>query len=187
MWKPEGTKIARSPHHLDVIRNNYLMDLFLKSDCDVLARMDVDQEYPEDYITKLLPLVEKHKVVGPLIYDRWQVNDYAPLMFHDRFNWYDIADKSGVINVPYAHTNLLYAREVIEKAEKPLFYRQVGKDGISLENQVDFDVQDKIKDAGYDIFINLDVVVKHITEIGVDNVLHEKWREVNDISYCRNG
>ena len=155
----------RSTHAWDVVRNNRIIEKFLKSDCDIMVKMDIDQEYPKNYFTKLVPLVEKYKVVGPVIKDRHKENDFIPLafVFHEGEKVYafDVSDKTGVCEVPFAHTNLFYSREVLEAIEKPWYEANLSEDGLWRKNHVDFTFLDKIKKAGYPIYIDFSIVVGH--------------------------
>ena len=180
LWKINKTYpmfLRRATHPWDIIRNNVLIDAFLKSDFDIFVKMDIDQEYPEGYFEAMVPLVEKYKVIGPLIYDRWQQNNFMPLIFdgmdYPNLSKTDISGLSGVITKPYSHTNLFYTREVLEAIEPPYYEARLSPDGLNRANHVDFDFLDKIKAAGYSIYTNLDVEVKHLVEIpiGGENVL----------------
>jgi hypothetical protein len=160
----------RSGHPWDVVRNNAIIDAFLKSTFDVLVKMDIDQEYPSDYFTTMVPLVEQYGVVGPLIFDRWQQSGYMPLAFekygnphvlNDGWKKWDIRGKTGVHEIPYTHTNNFYAREALEKIPAPWYEAKLSADGLSRANHVDYNVLDKIKAAGFPIYCNLDVCVKH--------------------------
>lgn len=159
------TEVYRSTHPWDIIRNNRIIDKFLKSDCDVLVKMDIDQAYPPMFFEKLVPLVEQYKVIGPMIKDRWRSNGFCPLAFssHDGMvlHTYSLTGKSGVVEIPYAHTNLFYAREVLEKVPPPWYEATQTEDGLERKNHVDFTFLDKIKAAGYPIYIDLDTVVAH--------------------------
>ncbi len=165
------TVIRKADHPWDVVRHNMLIDGFLKSDCDVYVQMDIDQEYPSDYFEKMMPLVERYKIIAPVICDRWAHSGYLPLMFSEnnfpKLRPLDISGKEGVIETPYAHTNFFCLKEVWEKIPPPWFEAKLRDDGLDRANHVDFDVLDKIKKAGYPIYVNLDVKVKHLTTIGV--------------------
>ncbi|MHA2066327.1 MAG: hypothetical protein ACXABY_18305 [Candidatus Thorarchaeota archaeon] len=177
--KPPGMAITRSGHPWDVVRNNQIIKRFLDGGYDYLAKMDVDQVYPQDYFEKLLPLAEKYKVIGPLIFDRWRFNNFAPLMFnkagYGALEWASIEGQEGVIEIPYAHTNLIYAREVLEKIPAPWYEAHLREDGLDRANHVDFSFLQKIKDAGYKIRIDLDTVVGHLTIQPVTREFHERW------------
>ncbi len=176
---PYPTSMVRGDHPWDVVRNNRVIKSFLDSDCDILVKMDIDQTYPPDYFTTMVPLVEKYKVIGPVIYDRWAGNKFMPLAFesHDypHLKLFDLAGKSGVVEVPYPHTNLFYAREVLEKIPPPWYEAYLRPDGLDRANHVDFSFLDKIKKAGYPIYLNLDVEVRHVVNIEVDRGIYELW------------
>jgi len=156
----------RSKHPWDVIRNNVIINAFLKSDCDMLVKMDIDQSYPSNFFERFVPLVEGFKVIGPLIYDRWGVNDYMPLAFSKRYEGLlldrmDISNLKGIVDIPYAHTNLFYAREVLEKIPAPWYEARQTDNGLERANHVDYDFIDKIHNVGYPTYIDLSTVVGH--------------------------
>jgi hypothetical protein len=157
----------RSGHPWDAVRNNAMIAEFLKSDCTVFAKMDIDQVYPPDYFERLIPLTEKYAVVGPMIYDRWEQSQYMPLAF-DKVNDYNfpisqmnLDGLSGVVEVPFPHTNLVYRREVFEKVNPPWYQAYLSMDGLERLNHVDYTLIDKIHQAGFKVMIDLDLEVKH--------------------------
>ena len=168
--------ISRSGHPWDVVRNNRLIKQFLDSDCDIFVKMDVDQTYPPDYLVTMVPLVEQYKVIGPLIYDRMEANRFIPLAFENNdykaLKVFNINGSKGVIEVPFPHTNLFYAREVLEKIPMPWYEAYATPDGLDRANHVDFTFIKKIKDAGYPIYINLDVEVDHLFTQRANGRLH---------------
>jgi hypothetical protein len=155
----------RSRHPWDIVRNNKIVYEFLKSDCDVLVKMDIDQSYPSNYFEKLVHLVEKYKVIGPLIHDRG--TGHTPLMFSERNGFMmtkmDLLGKTGIEEVPYCHTNLFYAREVLEKIPAPWYEASLSQDGLERGSHVDYDFLDKIHNAGYPTYIDISTVVGHQT------------------------
>ncbi len=181
MRYPVPVQIARSGHPWDVVRNNRLIKQFLDSDCDYFVKMDIDQSYPADYLEVMLPLAEKYKCIGPLIYDRSGENSFMPLSFasHDypHLTRFDIEGKSGIVEIPYPHTNLFYSREVLENLKPPWYEAHMQPDGLDRANHVDFTFLQKIKDAGYPIYINLDVVVSHASIIYLDRRFSETWQK----------
>lgn len=174
----------RSMHPWDVIRNNVIIDKFLKSDCTILAKMDIDQWFPPDYFERLVPLVDEYKVVGPMIYDRWEQNDYTPLAFESRskngFIPFDPFKLNGITAIPYPHTNLLYAREVLEKIPPPWYEAYQTTSGLERANHVDYDFLDKIHNVGYDIYIDTDLIVGHKASIFIDRKFKTRWDKGND-------
>jgi hypothetical protein len=166
---PGPVIIYRSGHPWDVIRNNIMISEFLKSDCTMFAKMDIDQMYPPDYFERLIPLVDQYKVVGPMIYDRWKENGYMPLAFN-KINTHcfptgamNDEELKGIVEVPYPHTNLVYHREVLEKVSPPWYQAYLTPDGLNRLNHVDFLFIEKIHQAGYKIMIDCDCEVKHMT------------------------
>lgn len=153
-------------HPWDIVRNNRLIDQFLKSDADIFVKMDIDQVYPANYFMTMVPLVDQYKVIGPLIHDRWENNKFIPLAFQNsdygHLIPYDITGKSGIVDIPFSHTNLFYHREVLEKIPKPWYEAIATPDGLDRANHVDFSFLSKLKSAGYPIYINLDVEVEHL-------------------------
>ena len=170
---------SRAVSKWGIIRNNQIIKNFLDSDFEYFVKMDVDQVYPADYFEKMVPLIDKYKVVGPLIFDRWRFNNFAPLVFDnmDQSQAYavDIKGKSGVHPYPYFHTNCFYHREAIESIDPPWYEIRFSEDMMKVvENGDRFFIQ-KLVDAGYQPHINFDVVVQHITENGVDREFYERW------------
>jgi hypothetical protein len=176
--KPYEYDIVRFTHSDDSVRNNQMINLFLKGDCDIMVKMDVDQKYPRHYFSFLVPHVEKLKVVGPLIFNKWRNVNYPPLMFER--NEYPrlgtpMDNYSGIIEVPYPHTNLLYAKEVLENIEPPWYEKHYDQMGLGRINDMDFTFLDKIKEQGYKLYINTGVEVEHLVHAGVDSKLHNRW------------
>jgi len=172
---------ARTVHPWDVIRNNQLLDGFLKSDCDYFVKMDIDQKYPPDYFKVMVPLIEKYKIIGPLIFDRWPAGNFMPLV-----NWFDLEQdsllphfelkgKSGIWNVPYLHTNCFFHREAVEAVPQPHYEARMRGDGLKRDNHVDITFMRKFVEAGYKIYVNLDVVVEHVAEMPVSREVYETW------------
>lgn len=176
---PYKVSISRSGHPWDIVRNNRLIKQFLESDCDIFVKMDCDEVFPPDYLTSMVPLVEKYKVIGPVIYDRMEGNGFIPLAFanndYGNLQLFDLKGKTGIVEVPYPHTNLFYAREVLEKIPMPWYEAYATPDGLDRANHVDFTFLKKIRDAGYPIYINLDVEVDHLFTMRSNKALHERY------------
>ena len=85
--------------------------------------------------------------------------------------------QTGIIDIPYAHTNLFYAREVLEAIDPPWYDTGLSEDGLNKDSHTDFTFTKKINDAGYKLYINLDVEVKHLAEIPIDRKFHEHWNK----------
>jgi len=166
---------SRAVHPWDVIRNNQLIDWFLKSDCDYFVKMDTDQSYPMNYFIDMLPLVEEYKVIGPLIFDRWPAGNFLPLVNWAEGQVFDIKGKSGIMEVPYYHTNCFFSREALEAIQPPHYEAYLNEDGLKRANHVDITFMKKFPRAGYKIYANLDVVVNHLAEVPVSRETYERW------------
>jgi len=171
-------KVFRTKHPLDAVRNNMGFDAFLKDkEYDICARCDVDQWYPEDYFFDTVPLVEKHKVIGPVIYDRMPFNNYAPLVIEKPWGRFiPIDGLTGIHKFPYTHINNFYAREVLEAVSPPWFEALLTEDGMGRANHPDYTFLDRIREAGYDIYTNCDITVEHLVQVRVDKEFHQKMR-----------
>lgn len=165
----------------DLCRNNKMIDTFLKSDCDIMVKMDIDQVYPQHYFVFMVPLVEKYKVVGPRLHNKWRTANYRPLMFETNDFPYlagSMEATESIQEVPYPHTNLFYAREVLEKIPPPWYEKTYNAKGTGRTNDMDFTFLDKVKVAGYKIYINNGVEVKHLVMEGVDSKLFYRWNRM---------
>jgi hypothetical protein len=160
------TEVGRSRHVWDVVRNNRIIDKFLKTDCTILAKMDVDQTYPSDYFERFIPLLMEHQIVGPMIYDRWPETGHIPLAFAwvEGMNLHrmNLDNMTGLVEIPYSHTNLFYRREVLEEIPPPWYEAHLEPNGLERQNHVDFSFLRKIHQAGFKVMIDLDVEVKHM-------------------------
>jgi hypothetical protein len=176
--KPYEYVKVRFDHSDDVVRNNSMIAEFLESDCDIMVKMDIDQEYPLHFFSALVPHLEVYKIIGPLIHNKWRWADYRALMFETSDFPYlaeSMTDYSGVTEVEYAHTNLLYSREVLESIEPPWYKVYHTSNGTSRSKDLDFTFLEKIKEKGYKFYIDSTVEVKHLVLEGVDSELHSRW------------
>jgi hypothetical protein len=178
MAKPYEYDRVRFTHSDDSVRNNKMIKLFLQGDCDIMVKMDVDQVYPIHYFEFMVPLVEKYKVIGPLIYNKWKSINFPPLLFEE----YDYPNLptpmergSGIVEVPYPHTNLFYARETLENIAPPYYEKHYNENGTNRINDMDFTFLDKVKEQGYKIYVNMPVEVEHLVHFGVNTRLHNRW------------
>ena len=169
-------------HSYGVIRCNQAIEMFLGSDCDVFTFMDIDQKYPVDYLTVMFPLAYRYKVIGPLIYDKWRSHNFRPLMF-DTNLYPHVTPPSGradtgIVEKRYAHNNMFYAREVLEKISPPWYEFNLNEKGTNRKESQDFSFNEKVRKAGYKIYVNTDMVVQHLVMISVDTRLHDLWNKV---------
>ena len=172
MDKPYEYKKVRYSHNDAIVRNNQMVRDFLRSGCDIFVKMDIDQEYPKRFLSVMVPLALEYKVVGPLIHNKWRDNGYPPLMCRENtypisrplMDLHKLADKKDMVLMEYSHTNLFIVREVLEKTEPPWYVAEYRKDGCNFTANRDFFFIDKIRDAGYETYINLKMEVGHLVE-----------------------
>ena len=175
----------RATHPWDVVRNNHLIKIFLDSGCDYFVKMDVDQIYPRDYFEVMVPLLETHDIIGPMIYDRHESSNFMPLCFK-RDEGGDYAkrgkpfdNRAGIMELPYLHTNCFYNRYVLEALEPPWYEANLSEDGLSRANHVDYTFMRRFVAKGYKIHINFDVVVEHLAQVNISRSFHEKWNNIS--------
>jgi len=180
--KPHEYQKVRFADHDPIVRNNQMVRDFLRSDCDIMVKMDIDQVYPKNYFTVMVPLVEQYKVIGPLIYNKWRKNKYPPLLCQENdfpiarpaTNWFKKA-KNNILKIGYAHTNMFYARETVEKIKPPWYDISYTKDGCAMAVSADFVFLDKIKAQGYEMYVNTSVEVGHLVMESINTATHERW------------
>lgn len=165
---------ARAIHPWDVIRNNQLIAWFLDSGCEYFAKLDIDQKYPKDYFRRMVPLIEQYKVIGPVIFDR--VGDFAPLInWADGNGHFDLTGKSGIVEVPYLHSNCFFHRDALAALTPPYYEAYLSDDGMKRKNHVDITFMSKFPAAGFPVYVNLDVVVEHLAEVAVSKEFYDTW------------
>jgi hypothetical protein len=181
MDKPYEYEKVRFSHDDAVIRNNEMIGEFLKSDSDVLVKMDIDQKYRKDYFTVMVPLVEKYKLVGPLIYSKRRRNGYSPLLYDEdsypfkSTNWKKRTPESGILPIYYAHTNLFYHREVLESIKPPWYEANYNQDCCGYKISRDFSFLEKLIKKGFKTYINMNMVVGHLVEETINTKTYENW------------
>ncbi len=183
MEKPYEYDKRRFSSSVTIIRDNRMIRDFLRSDCNIFVKMDIDQVYPKDYFTVMVPLVRRYKVIGPMIYNKWRRNDYAPLLcdkdtfptIRNNKNWHRKINEDGILKVPYAHSNLFCAREVLENIKPPWIEFKYSDDNCAKRLNGDYSFTDKIKEQGYTIHINTNIEVGHLVEEVVDHETYTKW------------
>lgn len=173
---PFEIQLFRSGHPISVVRNNQGIKEFLESDADIVVKMDVDQVYPRNYLRDMAILTKQYNVIGPVIYDRFP--PYTPIVCSDKNavleSRIDITGRTGIKSYPYTHSNNFYTREVYESIVPPWYDAIMSPDGFDRINHTDYDMLDRIKAAGYKIYLNHDMVVGHTTNMTIDDTFHNR-------------
>ena len=172
MDKPYEYKKVRFEDDDAIIRNNQMIRAFLRSGADILVKMDIDQVYPKDYFTVMVPLAMKYKLAGPLIYSKRLKLGYPPLLHDDDIaplrrietDWDELTPENGMLGLNYAHTNLFYTREVLQDIDPPWYEVKHSSGGFSHMINRDFSFIEKLVKRGYKTYINMNMVVGHLVE-----------------------
>jgi len=138
-----------------------------------LIQMDVDMSYHPQTITRLLS--HRLPVVGALAFRRWPPFD--PLMMRGRINRYKNVEhweKDELVEVDATGAGcLLCSMEVFDAIEPPWFEPTPSPSGERGHVGEDFAFCTKLKEAGYDIFVDTAVPAGHLTFFVVTE---ETWR-----------
>ncbi len=89
-----------------------------------------------------------------------------------------MTDYSGITKVEYPHTNMLYAREVLESVSPPWYKVVHNEDGTKRAKDLDFTFLEKLKEKGWEFYIDTTCVVKHLVVEGVDSKLFARWNRM---------
>jgi len=186
MEKPYKYEKVRFEDSYILMRLNNMVRDFLRSDADILLKMDIDQVYPKDYLTVMVPLAEQYRLAGPLIYSKRLKYSYPPLLYDDALapqrdrstNWSDLIPEDGILKLNYAHTNLFYCREVLENIKPPWYDVEYSQDNCSLIKKADFCFMEKIIRQGFKTYINTNMVVGHLVEEALTPDIFKRWAKI---------
>jgi len=157
------------PGQIDAIRNNLVEQALLLGSTHILM-MDTDQIYNDpDMIQKMLS--HGKKVVGAKVHRRYPPFD--PLCIRGEIgNHYSVPDEEilggGLIDLDATGCGcVLYDTSVfIDLFPPPWFKLRVGDKGQPIGEDIGFCAD--LKDAGYDIFVDSSIDIKHLTLLAVD-------------------
>jgi len=143
-------------------RNNLVRD-FLKSDCEYLFFVDIDIGLPLDGLKKL---IEANKpIIGGLYFQR--IPPHNPMMFEkelftEKEHRYTFKRDytEGVTEVDATGAGaLLLKKEVCKKVKYPWF-----NEPTEYNTNEDFWFCEKVKEAGYPVFVDTTVKISHFSE-----------------------
>jgi hypothetical protein len=156
--------------------------MFLKSDCEWFWLVNDDQIYPQETLLNLLahkkdvvtPLcLEKKAPHCPLVYERGGSNGLKPWRFLRR------GESGLVLAGATGGGGMLIHRRVLEAIPDPWWEVTTRRteDGSYQQSSEDFDFCDKVYDAGFKIWCDLDTSVVHVAHYGLRAVQDEKTLE----------
>lgn len=161
--------------NLAVVRNSLVRNALLDG-CTYLFMADTDQRYPSNALTKLLS--NKKDICGALVHKRWP--HFNPVCLKGDIGHYDIMPDeqmfSGkVIEVDATGTGcLLFNMRVFDKIPEPWFKFGVNERGESVGEDIYF--CSKARKAGFQIFVDTSIRVKHLTRFEVDENIYKLHR-----------
>lgn len=152
---------------VDVLRNG-LVILARKAGCTHLMMLDADMAYQVETIPTLL--AHDLPVVGALCFRR--CSPFDPLMIQNDKTirkWND----GELIEVERTGTGcILFSMEVFDKIEQPWFEVEKNEIGLVTTGE-DYIICDKLRKAGYKIYVDTSVIASHLSTIRVDKDWYE--------------
>jgi len=165
---------------LDVIRNN-LVKGAKNLNCTHILFLDIDHRHHPETIPKLLS--HNLPVVSGLSYMRRE--DFDPCMFRGMINGYHPVkewEENSLIEVDSVGAAcLLLDMKVFDNIEPPYFAFMANPDpGIPFGIGEDVFLCNKLKQAGYKIYVDTSCPNKHLATIEVDKEFSDNWRIIID-------
>lgn len=176
--RPDYTLITKTNGPIDTLRND-----IVKKALDIgsthLLMCDVDQVYPVHTVTRLLS--HGLPVVGASVSRRYPPFDKIILRINKDTNSYDSVDdwKDGeLLECDATGTGcILYQMDVFKKIPEPWF-EFVTDDETGMTIGEDIYLCQKIKNAGYKIFVDTSVEVGHLTTMVVNQKTHDLYKSM---------
>lgn len=167
---------------IGAVRNN-LVRQALRLDLTHLIMMDTDQVYPQNVITKLL----SHKVdaVGALVHKRWK--PFNAVVYHGAVGRYRQEDDERVysgelIEVDATGTGcILFDMTIFKSVPFPWFHFDVNAWGEPVGEDICF--CQKMKDAGFKIYIDTSVEVGHLNTFVIDKDFYKQYKLANPFKF----
>ncbi|HOI96239.1 MAG TPA: hypothetical protein PK250_16155 [Syntrophobacter fumaroxidans] len=181
MQKPYGSVFLTLTDHrywlqIDGVRNNFVEQAF-KANCTHIAMLDADQVYPVDTIPRLF--AHGKKIVRAKVHRRGPPFDPILLRADAAGRYQHIPDEEwmngGLVEVDATGVACcgLFDMEVFENIPYPWFEidkeRRIGEDIVFCRKAIK---------AGYEIWVDCDLEVQHLIELGAGRTLYEfyKWK-----------
>lgn len=178
MEKPDFIYIQADNGPVDGLRNN-IVETAIAGGATHLFMCDTDQVYPVNTITRLLS--HKLPVVGARVHRRYPPFDSLMLKINEideRTRGYESVDEweeDKLVEVDATGGGcLMYNMEVFRKIPYPWFEFQQREDGGVIGEDIGF--CQKLKAAGYKIFVDPSVEVGHLTTMIVNGATNKLYR-----------
>jgi len=171
------------PGQIDAIRNGLVQHAQMFG-CTHLLFMDTDQIYSDpEMIQKLL--AHDKPVVGVKIHRRYPPFDPLLLRGDPKGGLHSVPDeeieKGGLVEVGSTGCGcILYDMEVFQKIKYPWFELTIGEFGQSIGEDVGF--CEKLKAAGYKIYVDCSIDIKHLSLLAVDWGTHKLYKKLKGVN-----
>lgn len=170
------------PGQIDAVRNE-LVKQALMLGCTHVLFMDTDQIYSDsDMIKKMLD--HNKQVVGAKVHRRYPPFD--PLLLRgDPGGLYSVPDDEieagGLVEVGATGCGcILYDTEVFLNIDPPWFELTTGEFGQPVGEDVGF--CEKLKAAGYKIYVDCSIDIKHLSLLAVDWGTHKLYKKLKGVN-----
>lgn len=176
--RPDFKYLPAKNGPIDQLRNR-IVEQALMQGCSHLWMIDTDQEYPKDALTKMLS--HNLPVVHALVPRRYPPFDN--LMMKGELNHFTSAGgytDGSLVEVDACGTGcVLYNVQVFKKIRPPWFEFKANPDkekGGVVGEDIGFCL--KLKKAGYKIYVDTSVKVKHLTTFSVDEAFSTLYQSL---------
>ena len=170
--KHELTFLFSDEKPIDYNRN-FIVDKFLKTDCEILFMMDSDMVIPEDILDMIKP---GHDVVSAVVFTTRKGIPYPIIMKQakDKIGFEPMSDASDELTeytkVGGIGTGCIYIRRsVFEKIEMPCFRFEYAEDG-HVKMGEDYSFSKKVQAADIKLFVATKFIVGHFKSFDIAHV-----------------
>lgn len=183
--KPRETTIQRVCGIYIASIQNALVRMFLETDFEYFWLLNDDQPYPPDTLLRLLS--HQKDIVVPLCLEK--AAPHFPLIYGKKANgdkekrYLRKGERGLVPTAASGGGGMLIHRCVFEAVKDPWWtvHGKMGENGIWDQTSEDFDFCDRVADAGFQLYCDLDCSVIHMALYGLRAMIDQQtgeWRTV---------
>lgn len=185
---PQYIYLRSAAGNISAMRN-ILVHNALMSGCSHLIMMDADMLYHPQTLIKLLS--RQLDVVGALCWRRYPPFDpllyKGKLGYYEELQWPDVKDQE-LVEVDATGTGcLMFNTEVFKNISPPWFVDDAPNpnedDGGVVGEDIGF--CSKLRNAGYQIFVDLTVPTEHLSTFRVNEKSHLLYRKIKELQTIR--
>lgn len=170
MVKPEYVNIRASIGEVAELRNALVL-IAQQAFCSHLIMMDADMVYPQNTIMKLIEHKDK-MMVGALCFKRYP--PFNPVMIKDS-KIIDEWEEDELLDVDRMGTGcVLFNMRIFDEIDRPWFKKVIDDNGLVIRGE-DYEFCDKVKQAGYDIYVDTSIECEHLAKIRINRKFWKMW------------